>query len=137
MCGRTLYASMGRARAAAPSRQAGDSAGDGLIVIEGERIFSRNDSGIRSAAAYITSLSPYDPSRRLQNHLSGDSFSWAGAVVTYRVEAEQAAQSWCRIKHVYHPDPVKAAYYERKYQAFRSVISAMDAVWPEIDALQA
>ncbi len=50
---------------------------------------------------------------------------------------EEAAQSWCRIKHVYHPDPVKAAYYERKYQAFRAVISAMDGVWPAIDALQA
>lgn len=49
----------------------------------------------------------------------------------------EAAQVWCRIKRVYHPDPAKTAYYERKYQAFRSVIRAMDAVWPEIDALQA
>lgn len=50
---------------------------------------------------------------------------------------QEATQSWCQIKHVYHPDPVKAAYYERKYDAFCAVIGAMDAVWPKIDALQA
>ncbi len=95
----TLSAVALQARAEAPSRQTGDSAGDGLIVIEGERIYSRNDSGIRSAAAYITSLSPYDASRRLQNHLSGESFSWAGAVATYRVEAEEAG--WYRFGAFY------------------------------------
>lgn len=88
-----------RARAVEKPRQTGDSSGDGLIVIEGEQIDSRNDSGIRSGAAYITSLSPYDATRRLQNHLAGESFSWAGATVTYRFEVEKAG--WYRFGAFY------------------------------------
>lgn len=96
-----------RARAAEPPRQTGDSAGDGLIVIEGERIYSRNDSGIRSAAAYITSLSPYDATRRVQNHLSGDSFSWAGATVTYRFDVKEAG--WYRFG-AFYSQPARSGF---------------------------
>lgn len=49
---------------------------------------------------------------------------------------QEGAAHWMQVKTIYHPDPERSAYYEKKFHAFRSVINAMDCVWSEIDSLK-
>ena len=44
---------------------------------------------------------------------------------------EQAAAKMVRINPPVCPDPERHAVYERKYQKYRAVSRALDAVWPE------
>lgn len=48
---------------------------------------------------------------------------------------EEAIARWAKVKHTYFPDREKTVYYQKKYHAFKSVLTAMDGVWGEIDAL--
>lgn len=73
----------------APYEQ-GDTSGDHIIVIEAEKITSRNSSSIRANGEYITTLSPYSTDRRLINHLAGSSFNQAGDVATWSFTVEEA-----------------------------------------------
>lgn len=72
-----------KAQKEAPAYVAGSADGNQIIVIEGEKISSRNSSSIRGASEYTPTLSPYSVDRRLINHLSGASFYQAGDIVTY------------------------------------------------------
>ncbi|MBQ4074315.1 MAG: carbohydrate kinase [Clostridia bacterium] len=60
----------------------------------------------------------------------------AGVAVGVFSSLEEAIDQWASIKKVYHPDPERAAYYKKKYAAFRAVIEAMDCVWEDIEALK-
>ena len=70
---------------------AGEKAqGDGMIVIEGENIYSRSKSSIRGAGEFNAVLTPYSIEHRVLNHLDGASFDTAGDTVTYAFRAEKA-----------------------------------------------
>ncbi len=73
-----------------PSYVAGQAKGSQIIVLEGERMSSRNSSSIRGGSAYITSLNPYSADCRRINHLAGSSFYHAGDMVTYTFEVSEA-----------------------------------------------
>lgn len=88
-----------RARKEVPEVEMHSARGNQMIVVEGENIYSRNASSIRSAGSYITSLTPYSGQLRLQNHLSGSSFCKSGDVVSYLVEVEETG--WYRFGAFY------------------------------------
>ena len=70
---------------------AGEKAqGSGMIVIEGEDIYSRSKSSIRGAGEFNAVLTPYSIDHRVLNHLDGASFDTAGDTVTYAFKAEKA-----------------------------------------------
>lgn len=61
----------------------GSAAGTGIVFIEAEQIDRRNNPSIRTAAEYNTSVSPYSATIRVQNHIDGNSFRYAGGRVEY------------------------------------------------------
>ena len=71
------------------------AAGDALIVIEGERIDSRNKSSIRAAGEFDPGLTPYETEHRKMNFLDGASFDSAGDEVTWRFTAER--EGWYQL----------------------------------------
>lgn len=79
--------------------QGGDASGDNLIVIEAEKIKSRNDSSIRGAGEFNAVLSPYDVDDRKINYLDGTSFDAAGDTVTYSVNVEESG--WYQLGFFY------------------------------------
>ena len=76
------------------------AAGDALIIIEGENIFSRNKSSIRAAGEFDPDLTPYETEHRRMNFLDGASFDSAGDEVTWRftVEKEGWYELGCRYR---------------------------------------
>jgi len=66
-----------------------EAVGDSIIVIEAERLDSRNSSSIRGGGEFTPSLSPYSNERRLVNYLAGGSFNQAGDVATWRFTVEE------------------------------------------------
>lgn len=80
--------------------QQGEAAtGDAIIVVEGERIASRNKSSIRAAGEFDTALTPYETTRRRMNYLDGASFSSAGDEVTWTFTAEK--EGWYNLAFIY------------------------------------
>ena len=73
--------------------------GDNLIVIEAERIHSRNESSIRGAGEFNARLSPYNTDHRMINYLDGASFDSAGDMVTWAFTVEEAG--WYQIGAYY------------------------------------
>ena len=69
---------------------AGNADGDRLIVLEGEKIYSRSRSDIRAGGEFNAALTPSVSDRILMNHLEGGSFNQAGDVVTYQFSAEES-----------------------------------------------
>ncbi|MBR3108874.1 MAG: extracellular solute-binding protein [Clostridia bacterium] len=78
-----------RAKAALPVYEGRAAEGNALIVIEGERIDSRNKSSIRAAGEFDPNLTPYETRHRKMNFLDGASFDAAGDEVTWRFTAEE------------------------------------------------
>lgn len=77
----------------------GSAAGDAVIVIEGEKIASRNKSSIRAAGEFAPELNPYSVEYRLMNYLDGASFDTAGDSVTYAFTAEE--EGWYQLGFYY------------------------------------
>lgn len=77
----------------------GSAKGSALVVIEGEKIASRNKSSIRGASEFSAVLNPYDVNQRLINHLDGASFDTAGDTVTYRFTAD--TEGWYQLGFYY------------------------------------
>ena len=73
-----------RAPERVPAYQGQAAEGNQLIVIEAEKIFSRNESSIRGAGEFNAALTPYEVEKRRINHLDGASFDTAGDTVTYQ-----------------------------------------------------
>ena len=48
---------------------------------------------------------------------------------------EETTLKWAKSKRVFYPDQEKHLYYQKKYHAFKTVISAMDSAWSELDEL--
>ena len=72
-----------RAPVQVPAYVPGDASGSNIIVIEAERITSRNESSIRGAGEFNALLSPYSNDNRMINFLDGASFDEAGDMVTW------------------------------------------------------
>lgn len=49
---------------------------------------------------------------------------------------QEGVAKWAKVKRVYYPDAAKHTYYQKKYHAFKSVLTAMDGVWHEIEMLK-
>ena len=75
-----------RAPVVIPEYVPGDASGSNLIVIEAERIHSRNESSIRGAGEFNAQLSPYSNDNRMINFLDGASFDEAGDMVTWKID---------------------------------------------------
>ena len=91
-----------------PAAYAGQAAaGNALIVIEGERIHSRNKSSIRAAGEFDPGLTPYETQHRKMNFLDGASFDSAGDEVTWRFTAER--EGWYQLGFRYRQS-VKADF---------------------------
>ncbi len=73
-----------KAFAPVPEYVPGDATGDALIVIQGEQIYSRNESSIRGAGEFNARLTPYSNDHRVINFLDGASFDEAGEMVTWK-----------------------------------------------------
>ena len=73
-----------------PAYVPGDASGTNIIVIEAERIFSRNESSIRGAGEFNALLSPYNNDNRMINFLDGASFDEAGDMVTWQIEVPES-----------------------------------------------
>lgn len=82
-----------------PDYAPGSAAGKALIVVEGERIASRDKSSIRGAGEFTPELNPYSVETRLINHLDGASFDTAGDTVTYAFTAEE--EGWYQLGFYY------------------------------------
>ena len=78
-----------KAPVAVPAYVPGDASGSNLIVIEAERIHSRNESSIRGAGEFNARLSPYSNDNRMINFLDGASFDEAGDMVTWLIEVPE------------------------------------------------
>lgn len=63
--------------------------GSGLITIQGEDFYIRNDSAIHATGEYDSALDPLSASETVLNTLDGDSFHTAGQSVTWQFEAQQ------------------------------------------------
>ncbi|MBR6029926.1 MAG: extracellular solute-binding protein [Clostridia bacterium] len=96
-----------RARESLPGYQGQAADGDALIVIEGERIHSRNKSSIRAAGEFDPNLTPYETRHRKMNFMDGASFNAAGDEVTWRFTAEQ--EGWYNLGFRYRQS-VKADF---------------------------
>ncbi len=79
-----------RAPEAVPAYAGEKAQGSGIIVIEGENIYSRSKSSIRGAGEFNAVLTPYSIDHRVLNHLDGASFDTAGDTVTYAFAVEKA-----------------------------------------------
>ena len=79
-----------RAPEAVPAYAGEKAQGSGIIVIEGENIYSRSKSSIRGAGEFNAVLNPYSIDHRVLNHLDGASFDTAGDTVTYAFAVEKA-----------------------------------------------
>ncbi len=79
-----------RAPVTVPEKQAGDAAGDQIIVIEAEQIFERNESSIRGAGEFNARLSPYSNDYRKVNFMDGASFDEAGDMVSWKFTVEES-----------------------------------------------
>ncbi len=91
-----------------PAAYAGEKAqGAGVIIIEGEDIFSRSKSSIRGAGEFNALLTPYSTDHRVINHLDGASFDTAGDTVTYKFTAEK--EGWYQLDFHYRQS-VKADF---------------------------
>lgn len=88
-----------QAAKAVPDYAPGSAAGKALIVVEGERIASRDKSSIRGAGEFTPELNPYSVETRLINHLDGASFDTAGDTVTYAFTAEE--EGWYQLGFYY------------------------------------
>lgn len=88
-----------QAAKAVPDYAPGSAAGKALIVVEGERIASRDKSSIRGAGEFTPELNPYSVEPRLINHLDGASFDTAGDTVTYAFTAEE--EGWYQLGFYY------------------------------------
>lgn len=88
-----------QAAKAVPDYAPGSAAGRALIVVEGERIASRDKSSIRGAGEFTPELNPYSVETRLINHLDGASFDTAGDTVTYAFTAEE--EGWYQLGFYY------------------------------------
>lgn len=84
---------------AVPDYAPGSAEGDALIVVEGEKIASRDKSSIRGAGEFTPELNPYSVETRLINHLDGASFDTAGDTVTYAFTAEE--EGWYQLGFYY------------------------------------
>ena len=73
-----------------PEYVAGDASGDNIIVIEAEKIASRNESSIRGAGEFNAQLSPYSNDYRAVNFLDGASFDEAGDYVTWNFTVQES-----------------------------------------------
>jgi ABC-type glycerol-3-phosphate transport system substrate-binding protein len=96
-----------RAKAQVREYQSGDAPGNSLIVLEGERMDSRNEASIRGAGEFNAALSPYDYNARRINFLDGASFDEAGDSVTYRFTVENTG--WYNMG-CYYRQSVKADF---------------------------
>ena len=75
---------------------AGETAeGSALIIVEGEKMASRNKSSIRAAGEFDANLTPYDTEHRKLNFLDGASFDSAGDIVTWAFDVSEAG--WYQI----------------------------------------
>lgn len=63
--------------------------GSGLITIQGEDFYIRNDSAIHATGEYDSALDPLSASETVLNTLDGDSFHTAGQSVTWQFEVQQ------------------------------------------------
>ena len=81
--------------------------GEAMILIEGEKIHSRNKSSIRAAGEFDASLTPYETAHRKMNFLDGTSFDSAGDEVTWRFTAEK--EGWYQLAFRYRQS-VKADF---------------------------
>ncbi|MBQ8160353.1 MAG: extracellular solute-binding protein [Clostridia bacterium] len=96
-----------RARKTIPAYEGQADEGDGLIILEGEKIYSRNKSSIRAAGEFDPVLTPYETEHRRMNYLDGASFDTAGDEVTWHLTAEK--EGWYRILFHYRQN-VKADF---------------------------
>ena len=88
-----------RAKESLPDYRGQAAAGDALIVIEGEQIYSRNKSSIRAAGEFDPGLTPYETQHRKMNFLDGASFDSAGDEVTWRFTAEKEGWYWLGFRY--------------------------------------
>lgn len=63
--------------------------GSGLITIQGEDFYIRNDSAIHATGEYDSALDPLSATETVLNTLDGDSFHTAGQSVTWQFEVQQ------------------------------------------------
>lgn len=63
--------------------------GSGLITIQGEDFYIRNDSAIHATGEYDSALDPLSATETVLNTLDGDSFHTAGQSVTWQFEVRQ------------------------------------------------
>lgn len=85
-----VYAVTLKAPVTVPEYVPGDASGSNIIVIEAEKIASRNESSIRGAGEFNAQLSPYSNDNRKINFLDGASFDEAGDVVSWTFEVPQS-----------------------------------------------
>ena len=83
-----------KAPVAVPAYEAGDASGKNIIVIEAEKIASRNESSIRGAGEFNAQLSPYENDYRAINFLDGASFDEAGDTVSWTFTVEEGKAGW-------------------------------------------
>ena len=100
--------------------------GDGIIVIEAEKIASRSESSIRGAGEFNARLSPYSTDHRMVNFLDGASFDAAGDTVTWDFTVEKTG--WYQI----------GAYYRQNARAdFPTFVDVLiDGAIPSEEARQ-
>ena len=96
-----------RAKTALPAYEGQAAAGNAMIIIEGESIYSRNKSSIRAAGEFDPNLTPYETQHRKMNFLDGASFDTAGDEVTWRFTVEK--EGWYNLGFHYRQS-VKADF---------------------------
>ncbi len=100
--------------------------GSNLIVIEAERLDSRNESSIRGAGEFSAVLSPYSNDHRMVNYLDGASFDEANDMATWRFTVEETG--WYQL----------GAYYRQNARAdFPTFVDIyIDGEIPSVEAQQ-
>lgn len=100
--------------------------GNNLIVIEAERLDSRNESSIRGAGEFNAVLSPYSNDHRKVNYLDGASFDEANDMATWRFTVEETG--WYQL----------GAYYRQNARAdFPTFVDIyIDGAIPSVEAQQ-
>ncbi len=100
--------------------------GNNLIVIEAERLDSRNESSIRGAGEFNAVLSPYSNDHRMVNYLDGASFDEANDMATWRFTVEETG--WYQL----------GAYYRQNARAdFPTFVDIyIDGAIPSVEAQQ-
>lgn len=109
-----------------PAYEGQKAEGDGIIVIEAEKIASRSESSIRGAGEFNARLSPYSTDHRMVNFLDGASFDAAGDTVTWDFTVEKTG--WYQI----------GAYYRQNARAdFPTFVDVLiDGAIPSEEARQ-